>query len=117
MHRLIVVQGHRNGRWRFNDRVRVAAPEADTYALDLAAEALGAAKDAGATLDIALFDTQLAMHAYRVPPAISGARYAATPRRGGNGITCRITSRIFTRGNRFRRRSTISGSLSSPRRW
>jgi crotonobetainyl-CoA:carnitine CoA-transferase CaiB-like acyl-CoA transferase len=40
---------------------------------------------AGATLDIALFDAQLAMHAYRVPPAMSGARYAATPRRGGNG--------------------------------
>lgn len=39
----------------------------------------------GATLDIALFDAQLAMQAYRVPTAMSGMRYAATPRRGGNG--------------------------------
>ncbi|MES2975157.1 MAG: CoA transferase [Pseudomonadota bacterium] len=39
----------------------------------------------GATLDIALFDAQLAMQGYRVPTAMSGMRYAATPRRGGNG--------------------------------
>jgi crotonobetainyl-CoA:carnitine CoA-transferase CaiB-like acyl-CoA transferase len=39
----------------------------------------------GAALDIALFDVQLAMQGYRVPTAMSGMRYAATPRRGGNG--------------------------------
>lgn len=40
---------------------------------------------AGATLDIALLDAQLAMHGYRVPPALSGRAYAAEPRRGGSG--------------------------------
>jgi crotonobetainyl-CoA:carnitine CoA-transferase CaiB-like acyl-CoA transferase len=40
----------------------------------------------GATLDIALLDAQLAMHAYRVPPALgAGVRYAPTPHRGGSG--------------------------------
>lgn len=39
----------------------------------------------GASLDVALLDTQLAMQAYRVPPALTGARYAASPHRGGNG--------------------------------
>ncbi|RYX95385.1 MAG: CoA transferase [Comamonadaceae bacterium] len=39
----------------------------------------------GASLDIALFDVQLAMQGYRVPTAMSGMRYAASPRRGGNG--------------------------------
>jgi len=40
----------------------------------------------GATLDIALLDVQLAMHAYRVPPALgSGVRYGPTPHRGGTG--------------------------------
>jgi len=40
----------------------------------------------GATLDIALLDAQLAMHAYRVPPALgSGVLYAPTPHRGGSG--------------------------------
>ena len=39
----------------------------------------------GATLDIALLDAQLAMNAYRVPPAMAGVKYAASPRRGGSG--------------------------------
>lgn len=39
----------------------------------------------GATLDVALLDAQLAMQAYRVPPALSGAPYSAMPRRGGSG--------------------------------
>lgn len=39
----------------------------------------------GATLDIALFDAQLAMQGYRVPTAMSGMRYSASPHRGGNG--------------------------------
>lgn len=39
----------------------------------------------GASLDIALLDAQLAMHAYRVPQVHGGARFAATPHRGGNG--------------------------------
>jgi crotonobetainyl-CoA:carnitine CoA-transferase CaiB-like acyl-CoA transferase len=39
----------------------------------------------GAALDIALLDAQLAMNAYRVPPAMAGAQYAASPHRGGNG--------------------------------
>lgn len=39
----------------------------------------------GASLDIALLDAQLAMHAYRVPQAFSGTRFAASPHRGGNG--------------------------------
>lgn len=38
-----------------------------------------------ATLDIALLDAQLAMHAYRVSPALAGHDYAATQRRGGSG--------------------------------
>jgi len=42
-------------------------------------------EQAGASLDIALLDAQLAMHAYRVPQAHGGARFAATPHRGGNG--------------------------------
>ncbi len=44
-----------------------------------------ATSGAGATLDIALFDAQLAMQGYRVPTAMSGMRYSASPRRGGNG--------------------------------
>lgn len=40
----------------------------------------------GAALDIALFDVQLAMNAYRVPPALgAGRRYIAEPHRGGHG--------------------------------
>jgi crotonobetainyl-CoA:carnitine CoA-transferase CaiB-like acyl-CoA transferase len=40
----------------------------------------------GAALDIALFDVQLAMNAYRVPPALgAGRRYTAEPHRGGHG--------------------------------
>ena len=39
----------------------------------------------GASLDIALLDAQLAMNAYRVPPAVAGADYAAQPHRGGSG--------------------------------
>ena len=40
----------------------------------------------GATLDLALLDIQLAMHAYRVPPTLgSGLRYGPTPHRGGTG--------------------------------
>jgi len=39
----------------------------------------------GASLDIALLDAQLAMHAYRVPQAHGGVRFAASPHRGGNG--------------------------------
>ncbi len=39
----------------------------------------------GAALDIALLDAQLAMHAYRVPQAHGGARFSASPHRGGNG--------------------------------
>lgn len=39
----------------------------------------------GASLDVALLDAQLAMHAYRVPQVGGGARFAATPHRGGNG--------------------------------
>jgi crotonobetainyl-CoA:carnitine CoA-transferase CaiB-like acyl-CoA transferase len=39
----------------------------------------------GASLDIALLDAQLAMHAYRVPQVHGGARFTATPHRGGNG--------------------------------
>jgi crotonobetainyl-CoA:carnitine CoA-transferase CaiB-like acyl-CoA transferase len=39
----------------------------------------------GASLDIALLDTQLAMHAYRVPQAHGGASFGAAPHRGGNG--------------------------------
>ncbi len=42
-------------------------------------------KGIGAALDIALFDAQLAMQCYRVPTALSGMRYGASPRRGGNG--------------------------------
>lgn len=38
-----------------------------------------------ATLDIALLDAQLAMHAYRVAPALAGHDYPATQRRGGSG--------------------------------
>jgi crotonobetainyl-CoA:carnitine CoA-transferase CaiB-like acyl-CoA transferase len=41
---------------------------------------------AGATLDISLLDSQLALHAYRVPPALgAGVRYGPTPHRGGSG--------------------------------
>lgn len=43
------------------------------------------ASGAGAALDIALLDAQLAMNAYRVPPAMAGAQYSASPHRGGNG--------------------------------
>lgn len=40
----------------------------------------------GATLDVALFDAQLAMNAYRVPPALgAGRRYGPEPHRGGSG--------------------------------
>lgn len=39
----------------------------------------------GAEIDIALLDVQLAMHAYRVAPAISGRVYTAEQRRGGSG--------------------------------
>ena len=40
----------------------------------------------GATLDVALLDAQLAMNAYRVPPALgAGRRYGPEPHRGGNG--------------------------------
>lgn len=37
------------------------------------------------TIDIALLDAQLAMHCYRVPPALSGRIYPAMQRRGGSG--------------------------------
>jgi len=39
----------------------------------------------GAALDIALLDAQLAMNSYRVPPAMAGVKYGASPRRGGSG--------------------------------
>jgi crotonobetainyl-CoA:carnitine CoA-transferase CaiB-like acyl-CoA transferase len=39
----------------------------------------------GAWLDVALFDAQLALHAYRVPTAMSGRRYAPEAHRGGSG--------------------------------
>ena len=39
----------------------------------------------GAAIDIALLDAQLAMHCYRVPPALSGRSYPANQRRGGSG--------------------------------
>jgi len=39
----------------------------------------------GAVLDIALLDAQLAMNSYRVPPAMAGIKYSASPRRGGSG--------------------------------
>ncbi len=39
----------------------------------------------GASLDIALLDAQLAMNAYRVPPAMSGRRYLPEAHRGGSG--------------------------------
>jgi len=39
----------------------------------------------GSALDIALLDAQLAMHGYRVPPAMSGRSYAVEPHRGGSG--------------------------------
>lgn len=39
----------------------------------------------GAWLDVALVDAQLALHAYRVPPAMSGRRYAPEAHRGGSG--------------------------------
>ncbi|MCI5074198.1 CoA transferase [Oricola sp.] len=38
-----------------------------------------------ASLDIALLDIQLAMHGYRVAPALSGRDYPAVQRRGGSG--------------------------------
>ncbi len=38
-----------------------------------------------ASLDIALLDAQLAMHGYRVAPALSGRDYPAVQRRGGSG--------------------------------
>lgn len=38
-----------------------------------------------ATLDIALLDVQLAMHGYRIPPALSGREYQGMQRRGGSG--------------------------------
>ncbi|WP_233270625.1 CaiB/BaiF CoA transferase family protein [Chachezhania sediminis] len=38
-----------------------------------------------ASLDIALLDAQLAMHAYRAAPALSGRVYPAAQRRGGSG--------------------------------
>lgn len=40
---------------------------------------------AGASLDISLLDCQLAMHAYRAPPAAQGRNYSAQPGRGGSG--------------------------------
>ncbi len=40
----------------------------------------------GAALDVALFDAQLAMNAYRVPPALgAGKQYGPEPHRGGSG--------------------------------
>ena len=39
----------------------------------------------GTAIDIALLDAQLAMHCYRVPPALSGRSYPANQRRGGSG--------------------------------
>lgn len=40
----------------------------------------------GGALDIALLDAQLAMNAYRVPPALAnGVKYGPTPHRGGSG--------------------------------
>ena len=40
----------------------------------------------GGALDIALLDAQLAMNAYRVPPALAnGVTYGPTPHRGGSG--------------------------------
>ena len=39
----------------------------------------------GAWLDVALFDAQLALHAYRVPPAMAGRKYHAEAHRGGSG--------------------------------
>ena len=43
------------------------------------------AQGGGASLDVALLDAQLAMQAYRVPPALTGATYGASPHRGGSG--------------------------------
>ncbi|MCC6533021.1 MAG: CoA transferase [Burkholderiales bacterium] len=52
----------------------------------LAALARRRRTDTGAALDIALFDAQLAMNAYRVPPALgAGKRYTPEPHRGGSG--------------------------------
>jgi crotonobetainyl-CoA:carnitine CoA-transferase CaiB-like acyl-CoA transferase len=52
----------------------------------LAALARRRRTEGGAALDIALFDVQLAMNAYRVPPALgAGRRYRAEPHRGGHG--------------------------------
>ena len=42
-------------------------------------------RDGGAWLDISMLDTQLAMHAYRVPPALDGKPYLPEPMRGGIG--------------------------------
>ena len=39
----------------------------------------------GAWLDVALLDAQLALHAYRVPTAMSGRQYLPEARRGGSG--------------------------------
>lgn len=39
----------------------------------------------GAWLDVALFQANLALHAYRVPPAMAGRHFAADPHRGGSG--------------------------------
>lgn len=52
----------------------------------LAALARRRRTEQGAALDIALFDAQLAMNAYRVPPALgAGRRYGPEPHRGGSG--------------------------------
>ena len=52
----------------------------------LAALARRRREGTGATLDLALLDIQLAMHAYRVPPALgAGVRFGPTPHRGGTG--------------------------------
>ena len=48
-------------------------------------QAGGRGDGGGAWLDISLFQAQLALHAYRVPPAMSGRRYAPDPHRGGSG--------------------------------
>ena len=42
-------------------------------------------KKGGAWIDISMLDTQLAMHAYRVAPALDGKPYLPEPMRGGIG--------------------------------
>lgn len=51
----------------------------------LAALRLRRKQGRGSSLDIALLDAQLAMNSYRVPPALAGATFSASPHRGGSG--------------------------------